>query len=252
MTKTVSALLLLALAGCSTRHPMPRGGQISESQQQYIKKYEKQENIPAPENMLLNTDPEPKLSKGFNSLYNGKNLDGWTPRGGHCTFEAKGEAIVGTCVPKSASTYLSTDKADYTDFIFTAELKWEVDGNSGVMFRAQSKPGEKGEVVFGPQAEMEGFKTGRGWSGGIYGQSAGGWFYPLWLETHKEARGALVKDDWNRITIKAQGDTFKTWINGIPAGHLKNDKYKQGFFSLQVHAGKEGSILFRNIKVKEL
>ena len=225
---------------------------ISESQQQYIKKYDKQKNIPAPEDMLLNTDAEPDLTDGFIKLYNGTNLNGWTPKGGHCTFEAKGDEIIGTTVKGSASTYLSTEKADYADFIFTAELKWEVDGNSGVMFRGQTKPGEKGEIVFGPQAEMEGLKSGRGWSGGIYGQSAGGWYYPLWLESHKDAREALVKDGWNRITIKAKGDTFKTWINGIPAGHLKNDQYKQGFFSLQVHSGAEGTIHFRNIKVKEL
>lgn len=227
---------------------------ISESQQKFIKQYEKQKTIPKPEEMLLNTEAEPKLNKGFVSLYNGKDLSGWTSLGGECTFEPRGEVIVGTCVPGSPSTYLSTDKADYTDFIFTAELKWKVNGNSGVMIRGAQKPGKKGAIVYGPQAEMEGYDTGRGryWSGGLYKQSAGGWVYPLWLEAHEEARAALKKDDFNRITVKVVGDTYKTWINGIPAAHWKNDEYKQGFFSLQVHSGKEGLIHFRNIKVKEL
>ena len=47
--------------------------QVSESQQQYIKKYEKQANVLAPAEMLLNTDAEPDLTEGFVSLYNGKD-----------------------------------------------------------------------------------------------------------------------------------------------------------------------------------
>jgi hypothetical protein len=246
MKKSVIAFTMLAMASASWANT------VSESQQQYIKKYEKQENVPNPAEMLLNTDPEPDLTSGYISLYNGKNLDGWTPLGGTCSFEAKGDTILGTTVKGSPSTYLSTDKADYTDFIFTAELKWEVQGNSGIQFRGQQKPDKNGVTVFGPQAEMEGIADGRNWSGGIYGQSAGGWYYPLWLEAHKKAREALVADGWNRITIEAQGDTIKTWINGVPAAHLKNDKYKQGFFSLQMHSGNAGKIHFRNIKVKEL
>jgi len=231
---------------------LANAGQISEQQQKYIAKYEKQTLKVAPEDALLNTDQEPSLQEGFVSLYNGESLDGWTPRGGTCTFEARGDSIVGTTMPGSPSTYLSTTRDDFTDFIFTAELKWEVDGNSGIMFRAQSKPGKDEEVVFGPQAEMEGFSQDRGWSGGIYGQSAGGWLYPLWLDDHQEARQALKKGEWNRLTIKAVGKTIKTWVNGIPAAHYQTDKYFKGFFSLQVHSGNQGTIHFRNIKVKEI
>jgi hypothetical protein len=236
-------LVLLSLA---------EGNQISESQQSYIARYEKQILKVAPGDALINTDAEPELSDGFVSLYNGKDLEGWTPRGGHCTFEASGESIVGTTVKGSPSTYLSTDREDYTDFIFTAELKWVVDGNSGIMFRAQRKPGGKGETVFGPQCEMEGLGNDRGWSGGIYGQSAGGWLYPLWLDAHKEARNALKENEWNRVTIQAIGNNVKTWVNGIPAAHWETEKYLKGFFSLQVHSGQRGTIHFRNIKVKEL
>ena len=245
---SVSLVTLLALT------LVCQAGEIAESQKKWIKVYEKQANIPNPADMLVNTDAEPDLKKGFTNLYNGKDLEGWVPLGGHCTFEAKGDTIVGTTIKGSPSTYLSTTKDDYTDFVFTAELKWIVDGNTGVMFRAAAKPGKgKGkETVFGPQAEMEGFAKERYWSGGIYGQSAGGWIYPLWLEEHEAARKALKKDGWNRITVQAKGDTIKTWINGAPAAHWKTEEYKSGFFSLQIHSGSKGEVHFRNIKVKEL
>jgi hypothetical protein len=252
MARTSNKRTLACIIGLASLTQFAFGNRISESQQRYIKQYEKQANVPKPEEMLLNTDPEPDLGPGFTSLYNGKNLDGWTARGGICKFEAKDDTIVGSCVPGSPSTYLSTDKTNYVDFVFTAELKWEVDGNSGIMLRAQTKPGKKYETVYGLQAEMEGIGKERCWSGGIYGQSAGGWYYPLWLEAHQQARAAIVTDGWNRITIKAQGDTYKTWINGVPAAHLINSEYQQGFFSLQIHTGKQGTVLFRNIKVKEL
>ena len=230
---------------------------VAKSQQKWIPVYEKQANIPAPADMLLNKDPEPDLKKGFVRLFNGKNLDNWVARGGHCTFEVKGKTIVGTCVPGSPSTYLSTKKDDYTDFVFSAEVKWEVDSNSGFMFRAASKKetkkGKTRETVFGPQAEMEAYSKERYWSGGIYGQSAGGWLYPMWLDAHEKARNAMKpKGKWNRLTVQAQGDTIKTWLNGVPAAHWKTDQYKQGFFSIQIHSGKQGKVHFRNLKVKEL
>ena len=160
--------------------------------------------------------------------------------------------IVGTCVPGTPSTYLCTDKADFTDFVFTCELKWEVNLNSGVMFRAAAREKKDRIEVYGPQAEMEGIEGDRGWSGGVYGQSCGGYFYPLWLKEHQAIRRAIDPTGWNRLTIQAQGNVVKTWVNGIPAAHWVDDgTYGKGFFGLQVHKAKAGKVLFRNLRIKE-
>ena len=227
---------------------------LDESQQKWFKKYhghKKQKNLTAPDKMLVNQDAEPGLTdKSFKNMFNGKDIQGWNVKGGTATFEVKDGEILGKCDPKSKqNTFLCTDRTDYKDFIFTCEMKWEEDGNSGIMFRAILS--DKG-VVSGPQCEMEGWASGRGWSGGIYGEKVGGWYYPLWLEEHKEARKALIEGQWNRVTIMAKGDVMKTWINGVPAAHFVTDKYKQGYFGLQVHTGKTGILKWRNIKVKEL
>lgn len=245
---------LLSFAFCLVAGSVVYSGELDPRQDVWIRKYQKQENVPKPENQLLNTDVEPDLNDGFVSLFNGKDLTGWTPKGGTCEFSAKDGMIVGKCVPDSNSTYLSTGNADFTDFIFSCDMKWKVDCNTGVMFRAQSKPGKGNtETVFGPQAEMEGFSQDRHWSGGIYGQSCGGYFYPLWLKEHEVARAAGKKDDWNRITISAKGNVMKTWINGVPAAHWVDDgTYAKGVFGLQIHKGVKGEVLFRNIRVKEL
>ncbi len=121
------------------------------------------------------------------------------------------------------------------------------------MFHAQTKPSKNGEIVFGPQAEMEGITGDRYWSGGIYGQSCGGYFYPLWLTDHKKARAALDRTGWNRLTILAKGNVVKTWINGVPVAHWLDDgTYSKGFFGLQIHKGTKGKVVWKNVQVKQL
>ena len=233
---------------------------IEPDQAKWYAHYKKQANAPNPDDQLLNKDSEPKIKDGFVDLFNGKDLTGWTPKGGKCKFEVVDGVIVGTCVPKTNSTYLCTDRDDYKDFIFTCEVKWEIDGNTGVMFRSKIKPSTKAKedtnqtkIVYGPQVELEDLKKGRFWSGAIYGQSCGGYFHPLWLKEHVKTRTAIKKDDWNRLTIMADGKVVRTWINGVPMAHWVDEKgeYPKGFLGLQVHKGKQGKILFRNLKIKE-
>ena len=248
-TTIVSQAAALVLLGSMSAG----AGTVDPGQSDWYKRYKAQENVPKPGAMLLNEDKEPGLSEGFIDLFNGKDLTGWSLKGGKSTFEVKEGVIFGTVVPDTPSTYLCTDRTDFTDFVFTCELKWEVDLNSGVMFRADVRKKGKIEDVFGPQAEMEGISGDRHWSGGVYGQSCGGYFYPLWLNEHKAARDALKPDGWNRITIEAKGNVVKTWVNGVPAAHWVGDgTYSKGFFGLQVHKAKKGKVLFRDVRVKEL
>jgi len=244
----VVAFLLVFAAGQSP------AGEIDPGQEKWFKQYEKQPNVPKPADMLLNTDAEPQVGVKAVSLFNGKDLKGWKTRGGESSFEVKDGCIRSVCNPDSPSTYLCTEKDDYADFLLTFETKFVVETNSGIMIRAQAK-GTGGNTVFGPQVEHEPFTQGRGWSGGIYGQDCGGWFYPVWLKDHAETRKAQQNkkaDEWNRVTIRAKGDTIKTWLNGVPVAHWKTDTYKKGYFGLQMHKGKQGEVLWKEFKLEPL
>ncbi len=203
---------------------------------------------------LFNTDREPDLdSPKFVSIFNGENLDGWSTRQGTMIFKAKSGEIVGTC-GEGSSTFLCTEK-EYQDFIFTCEMKWEEDGNSGVQVRSRMRKDANRDTVIGPQVELEDLaKKGRGWSGGIYGQNSGGWFYPLNAPEHKDLKNIIDRDGWNRMTVKVTGNVFKTWINGVPAANWVDEKneYPNGFIGLQLHGGKKGIIHWRNLKIMEL
>ena len=108
---------LALLLGILSNTSLCLANQVSEAQQPFIKKYENQKRIITPQKARINSEPEPGLSEGFVSLYNGKDLSNWIARGGYSTFEARADRIVATCVKGSPSTYLSTVREDYLSLI---------------------------------------------------------------------------------------------------------------------------------------
>ncbi len=54
----------------------------------------------------------------------------------------------------------------------------------------------------------------------------GGWLNPLGLDAHTDARKALKKDEWNRITIQAVGDTWRFTLKRGP--HRIGDLRRKG------------------------
>ena len=74
------------------------------------------------------------------------------------------------------------------------------------------------------------------------------------LTDNPEAQKAFKQNEWNHYRIEAIGDTIKTWINGVPAAHLIDDKTATGFIGLQVHSIKENQkegthIMWKNINI---
>ena len=222
------------------------GSKIDPSQEQYLSNKRYQKTAKPPE-QLVNTDKEPDLKKGFKPLFKNDSLKGWEPKGGNCTFEMADGILTGTCVPGSNGTFFSSPRKDFKNFIFTCEFKWVITCNSGVQFR--SFVNDKNSVA-GYQCEID--PSERGWTGGIYNQSLDGWKYSLWLTEHNAVRKKLKLDGWNRMTIKADGNVIKTWINGVGATHLVNDDLSEGLFAFQIHKDKQGKVQWRNIKIREL
>jgi hypothetical protein len=207
---------------------------------------------------MASPDPEKQpvpdiKAENFVSLFDGKNLDGWRRVNGSASYHIEGDSIVGVCDPKSrANTFLRTENT-FKDFIFTAEAKFDVPGNSGIQFRSNQRDGDG--RVHGYQCEID-QNPDRSWSGGIYDEARRGWLYRLSGDVHKKARQAFKYDGWNTFVIKAQGRRLQTWVNGVPCSDFTDTNEKdftpEGFIALQVHSGKQGTIRWRNIKIKSL
>ena len=85
------------------------------------------------------------------SLFNGKDLTGWTKVGNE-NWTVEDGTIHGQGVTKQYG-YLMTEK-DYKDFWLSLRFKCEDDGNSGIYFHTRFKPGTV-DVSSGMQFEID-------------------------------------------------------------------------------------------------
>ena len=182
-------------------------------------------------------------------LFDGQTLNGWSIKGGTANYKIEEGAIVGSTVHNSSNTFLTTDKM-YSDFILELEYKVDSSMNSGIQIRSNSFLNYKNGIVHGYQIEIDPSK--RAWSGGIYDEARRGWLNPL--KDNPKAQKAFKQNDWNHYRIEAFGDTLKTWINGVSASYLVDDKTSSGFIGLQVHSigdqDQEGKqIIWKNVRI---
>jgi hypothetical protein len=175
------------------------------------------------------------------SLFNGKNLDGWTIHGTELWYVQDG-LLVCESGPDKAYGYLSTDKY-YDDFELTLEFKQEANGNSGVFIRSTVE----GTKVSGWQVEVAppGSDTG-----GVYESYGRGWL----IKPDKSKDSALKMGDWNQMKIRVVGDTITTWLNGTPMIELEDEKIGngKGSVALQIHDGGGIKVRWRNLILTSL
>ena len=175
------------------------------------------------------------------SLFNGVDLSGWTIHGTEKWYVEDGDLV---CENGSDNEYgyLSTDEY-YDDFILTLEYKQESNGNSGVFFRSTLD----GIIINGWQVEISppGHDTG-----GIYESYGRGWL----LKPEPIKDKSLKYGDWNSMKIMVKGDNVKTWLNGVEMININDQKIGEGkgSIALQIHAGDDVKVRWRNIKLEKL
>jgi hypothetical protein len=183
-------------------------------------------------------------------LFDGKTLNGWHQVGGEAKYSIEDGQIVGETVLDTPNSFMCT-KQFYSDFILALEFKVDSKLNSGVQIRSNSFPEYDSGRVHGYQIEID--PSERAFTAGIYDEAGRGWLYKL--DENTAARKAFKTGQWNTFRIEAIGDTFKTWINDVPAAHLRDTMTRTGFIALQVHSvgknkEKEGiQVRWRNIRI---
>jgi len=175
------------------------------------------------------------------SLFNGKDLEGWNIHGTELWYVENG-LLVCESGPDKAYGYLSTTKY-YDNFDLTLEFKQEANGNSGVFIRSTVE----GTKVSGWQVEVAppGYDTG-----GVYESYGRGWL----IKPEKEKDKALKMGEWNTMRIRVVGDQIESWLNETPMITLKDEKIGQGkgSIALQIHDGGGIKVRWKNLVVTQL
>lgn len=205
---------------------------------------------------------------GWTVFFNTNSKEGWTQLNGKATYEIKDGVVIGTTKKGEPNSFLSTDK-EYDDFVLEYEVKVDTALNSGVQIRSHqyandttmmlsNSEGKEVERNF-PKDRVHGYQveidpSARSYSGGVYEEAGRGWLQDL--SENPEAREAFNQEGWNKFRVEAMGDTIRTYVNGVLATDLVDDKTASGFIALQVHGigDKEGpyQVMWRNIRLKEM
>lgn len=177
------------------------------------------------------------------SLFNGKDLSGWVEIGKEKWLVEDG-TIHGLAISKSYG-YLKTAK-NYKDFHLALHFKCEGDGNSGVFFRVDFKPGTP-DVTQGPQFEVD-CSLGKH-TGGIYDV---GRQWIVWPTPENET--VVRRGEWNEYVLKVEGNRYISRLNGVLMVDFTDPKPKaeDGGIALQLHSGGQGNMRFREIYIRDL
>jgi hypothetical protein len=187
---------------------------------------------------------------GFQSVFNGRNLDGWA--GPVQEYDIRDGAIV--CKPEKGGTLYT--KEEYSDFAARLEFKLPPGGNNGLAIRY---PG-RGDTAYEGMCELQVIDNDapqykdldqRQYHGSAYGM----------VPAH---RGYLrPPGQWNFQEVTVKGSTIKVELNGTVildcdlskvteymgnSPHPGKDR-KSGHFGF---AGHNDPVAFRNISIKKL
>ena len=171
------------------------------------------------------------------SLFNGKDLTGWTSRG-TAIWAVKDGVLTGH--GGRGHLYATPDVRNLEvkgEFRITDEGNG---ANSGLYFRAHPPKGDPNSFPKGYEAQI------------CNNQDAyTGWLWKPGTPTGK-ASALLTKDgEWFSLRVKAVGNTIQIWVKDqLVTTHNDND-YKKGLFALQCH--NDGMLVeARNLYYREL
>ena len=216
--------------------------------------------------------PEPMIGDepGFESIFNGRNLDGWS--GNPTYWRVENGALVGEITPETlvkSNTFIIWQGGEPEDFELKLEYRISALGNSGINYRSVVIPDP---VTPDNQFSMRGYQCdidGRQRYTGNNYEEKGRLFLGLRGQLPRVVGGrppivvsqigdnaelaGIVTEDWNRVHLIVRGNTFIHMINGQVMSVVIDDDPERpvtGQLAVQVHVGPPMKVEYRNIRLK--
>jgi hypothetical protein len=157
----------------------------------------------------------------WKSMFNGKDLDGWTIRG-----KAEWKVEDGVLIGRGANGHIYA-APELTDLEVKGSFRISDQGggsNSGLYFRCNPPADNPDSYPRGYEAQI------------CHNQDAHtGWLWKPGTPTGKAAKLLTKDDEWFTMRIQAIGSNIKIWINDELVMEYKDDEYKKGYFAIQCH-----------------
>ena len=192
--------------------------------------------------------PEPKDQ--WISLFNGKDLSGWTANENKGTFTVQEGLIVANGERSHLFYTGEVESHEFKNFEFRAEVKTTPGSNSGIYFHTSYQ--EEGWPFQGYEAQVNNTHIGEGdyrelkKTGSLYG-------------VRNIYKQLVPENEWFHYYIKVENDHIQIKINDIPVinylqpasqDSLAKARFKGiGTFALQGH-DPHSTVYYRNIEVK--
>ncbi|MGQ0634753.1 MAG: 3-keto-disaccharide hydrolase [Planctomycetaceae bacterium] len=209
---------------------------------------------------------------GFESIFDGKTLNGW--EGDPKYWRVEDGCLVGVVTPETVmkqNSFIIWRGGVTRDFELKVQYRVSSRGNSGINYRSVEIPGQPW-AMRGYQCDIDGEDK---WTGHNYDEKAPGGRGILALRGQvtrvlegkrpqiigtvgeKEALEMFLrKEDWNDCHIIARGNIMVHMVNGHVTSVVIDDDVKnrrmEGQLGVQVHVGPPMKIEYRNFRIKHL
>lgn len=202
---------------------------------------------------------------GFTSLFNGKDLEGWTFDGAFWSVED------GAITGKADGTlkrnhFIRWTGAAVRNFDLRLKVKISAGGNSGIQYRSTLLPEEKGEnVITGYQCDI--VEKAPRYHGMLYEERGRRILSHTGEKVVVDPAGQPwvvgefpveppIADQWQEVRILVEGNHIRHWIDGRPTADLTDLDEKgrslEGIVAMQVHVGPAMQVQYKDMLIKHL
>lgn len=188
--------------------------------------------------LILLVPANARAEDGWKPLCNGTDLTGWTSEPKLDHWSVRDGVIIGKNGADKKGSMLWTD-VKFGDFVLETDFRFEGIVDSGVFIKGASY-----HVNLGISTSLKADMTCS-----IYAPKDGE-KYP---GKAKGVAEVMKPGDWNRLRIEAKGKRITVHLNGSEVLAYDTKALENtGPIGLQVHAGHDMKIEFRNLRIKPL
>ena len=157
------------------------------------------------------------------SLFNGKDLDGWTARG-KANWSVKDGVLIGQSDDGTGHLYSGPELTNLEVKGMFRISDQGGGGNSGLYFRANPPADNPDGFPVGYEAQI------------CHSQDAyTGWLWKPGTPTGKASVLLTSDDEWFSMRVKATGSHILIWVNDQLVMTYEDDEYNKGSFAIQCH-----------------